>query len=276
MDKRFYTEDELRGAKVYDCEGLLYGEAGGLTLLEEGVFIEVYLKRKIGEITVDRDKLFSNLMALGVYPENLTLVELVSLSRGLGLDIPSRTADAEISLLKARVPVEEVLWLDSRNVAPFGELKIIFLATPREAEFRGWRPKPPSKWPRKEDVKGKLVLSISNGIVGAVEEMVIGIGGVGLRVTRSSGGKEVKWLAFVTTLRRKGQDRLADRLTGEIDPYSNPRLTGGEAEKAFKLVKELGAEEDVELLAKHTVESKDTIDVPWSSVVRIGDAVVIE
>ncbi|MEM2216913.1 MAG: hypothetical protein QW731_00865, partial [Thermofilaceae archaeon] len=91
-----------------------------------------------------------------------------------------------------------------------------------------------------------------------------------------SGGKEVKWLAFVTTLRRKGQDRLADRLTGEIDPYSNPRLTGGEAEKAFKLVKELGAEEDVELLAKHTVESKDTIDVPWSSVVRIGDAVVIE
>lgn len=276
MIKRFYTEDELRGAKVYDCEGLLYGEVGGLALLEEGAFIEVHLKRKIGELTVDRDKLVSNLAALGVHAENLTLAELVSLSRGLGVDIPSRVADTEISFLKARVSVEEVLWLDSRNVAPFGELKILFLATPREAEFRGWRPKPPSKWPRKEDVKGKLMLSVSKGIIGSVEEVVIGIGGIGLRVARSSGVSEVRWLAFVTALRRKGQGGLADRLTEEIDPYGNPRLTGAEAEKAFKLVEELGSRENLELLAKHTVESKDTIDVPWSSVVRIGDAVVTE
>ncbi len=276
MVRKFYAEEELRGAKVYDCEGLLYGEAGGLVFLEDGAFIEVYVRRRIGDVAVDAERLSSDLARLGLQTGNATLEELVSLGRELGVDIPSRVVDREVSLLKARVPVEEILWFDSRNVAPFGELKVLLLATPREAEFRGWRPRPPAKWPKREEVRGKMVLSVSNGIVGVVEGVVVGIGGIGLRVARSGGDREVKWLAFTTALRRRGQDGLAERLAGEIDPYSNPRLKGADAERAARLVEELGSEEALELLAKHTVESKDVVDIPWSSVLRVGDAVITE
>jgi len=270
--RRFYSEEEVRGALVYDCEGLLYGEVGGLALLDSGAFIDVYLRRRVGEPAVDVERLAGELGRRGLSVEGRGLAELVALARELGVEVPYRTLDRDLSFLKARVPVEEVLWVDCSRP----ELKVVLLATPREAEFRGWRPRPPPRIPRRGDVEGRPVLSLSGGVLGFAEGVVVGPGEVGVRVRRSAGGREVGWLAFISALRRNGKGKLAERLAGEIDPYANPRLTGEAAERAVRLVRELGSSEDVELLMKHVSEPRDVVDVPWSSVVRLGDAVIVE
>ncbi len=273
---RFYSRDELLGALVYDSEGLLCGEVAELTLTEERALLDVQVRKRVGEVAVDVERLSRELAGRGLQVEGLTLAELVSLARGLGLDVPQARVERELALLKLRVPVEEVLWIDRKVLHPRGEVKVVLLRTPREAEFRGWKPRPPPKVPRREDVRGKLVLSLSSGIVGVVDDVVVGAGELGLRVYRAAGARELRWLAFINALRKSGRGELAERLAREIDPYAAPRLAGEDAERALELVRALGGGEAERLLSGYLAESRDVVDIAWGSVSRLGDAVVVE
>lgn len=273
---RFYSEDEIKGALVYDSEGLFYGEAAGLTLLRTGAFLDVYLKRRMNETVVDVERLAEALAKKGLSVEGSTLSELIVLARETGVEIPLTKASRDISILKARVPVEEVLWIDHKSLQSHGEVVVVLLSTMREAIFRGIKPQPPPKYPDRGEVKGKLMLSLSSGIVGVVGDVVIGAGELGLRIYRATAAKELKWLAFINALKKARLEKIAERLAGEIDPYANPRLSGDEAARALELARKLGGSDVESLLQNYLSESRDVLDVPWSSVVRLGDAVVVK
>ncbi|MGC9096868.1 MAG: hypothetical protein ACP5II_06895 [Infirmifilum sp.] len=273
---RFYSREELAGALVYDSEGLLCGEVADLTLTEEQAFLDVQIRKCVGEVSVNTERLSRELQSRGLQVDGLTLAELVSLARGLGLDVPQLRVERDLTLLKMRIPVEDIQWIDHKTLQPRGEIKVILLKTPREAEFRGWKPGQFPKVPRRDEVKGKLVLSLSSGIVGLVEDVVVGAGELGLRVYRASGARELRWLAFINALKKANRWEIADALSREIDPYSSPRLTGEDVERALELARSIGGGDVEELASRYITESRDVLDIAWRTVRRLGDAVITE
>jgi len=272
LPKAFYSQREIRGARIYDSEGLYYGDAGSLILREEGAYIEVFLTRSVGESVIDAEALYGELARRGLSTSGLTLEAAVEVARSEGIEIPRRRAEREVSLLKAYCPVSEIAWVD----ASIPEFRVILLRTPREASFRGQPPLEPPAFPRPGEVDGKPVLSVSNGFLGFASEIVVGPGELGVRVARGGGSVELKWMQFIHGLKRRGASREADVLAGEIDPYANPRLSGALVERAREAVaRVLGPAGVRELESYLEVSRSEYVDVPWSSVRKLGDALVV-
>ena len=282
--ERFYTEGELKGALIYDSEGLYYGEAGRLILKDEQAYLEVYIRRKVGEVVVDDEALKRKLAAKGVAaPPDAVLEELIVLAREGGLEVPRKIVEKTVSLKKAMLPCEEIRWIDVKELRAepyFGKTAVIFLKTPREARYRGQHASPPPKVPKPELVRGRLVLSETKGILGVAWEVAVGFGELGLRVYRIKGAeKKILWLAFITHLRKEGMADLAAELSEEIDPYRSSRLDLGMKDKIVAKLSELGAIDAVRLLDNFVEEGEEEslyVDVPWRKARKLGDAIIVE
>jgi len=282
LKEKFYLPEELRGAVIFDSEGLLYGEVSGVDVEEDGVKIIVSSRLDMGGRFVDAESLRARLVAAGVPPKGgETLEELVGLARKSGVQVPYRSG-GRLEIVKARMPVEDVLWIDEKvlDVAPYkGRYVVILLRTPREARYRGVRGSSKPKTPMVNIISNKLVLSQSRGLLGVAADVSVGFGEPGIRIyTRRAGETEILWLAYLSSLRREGLMKLADELYGLADPYNYPRLPGRYLARITETLKRLKAPEKAFTLLRNYVqvleEREIYEDVPWSSVLKVGDAII--
>ncbi len=124
-------------------------------------------------------------------------------------------------------------------------------------------------------VRGKPVVSVERGLLGLVEGYVIGPGEPGLRAVRGLGEEGyVNWLRFMNTLKRMDRE-LYEGLAGIYDPLRHTTLPLGELDR----VKPMLSREVLDLLEGFIVyrpRKGGFADIPWSKVLALGDAVVVE
>jgi hypothetical protein len=281
---RFYSIGEVRDARVYDSEGLFYGLLDGLVYREGTVFLRVAVEVRASQPVVDVERLRRLLEGRGVRLTGGEPLEyLVVRAREEGLDIPYRTAERTVRLVKALVPVGEVAVVDVRRLwrgFEGREERVVVLRTPREARYRGRRvreERPPV--PEPDAIRGRLVVSLSEGIVGYAEEIVIGPGEPGLRVSHGRGvAGYINWIAFLNRLKKLGYTELYERLAEHYDPLASPRLDISQLPSLEKLLKKLEAPERVEqLLREHVVTEPlkgSYTDIPWSNILKVGDIII--
>ncbi|MEB3862027.1 MAG: hypothetical protein GSR84_07395 [Desulfurococcales archaeon] len=262
---RFYSDKELRGSTVYDKLGLAYGTLRGVRVEGGSLLLEIVV-RASGRV-VDVGMLRRRLGIEG------PVEELVAEARRRGVGIPYRRMEGEVEMLKGLVPVEEVWVADYSEELGMG---VVLLSTPREARYRGLPEDPPR--PRLaplEEVRGKPVVSVERGLLGLAEGYVIGPGEPGLRAVRSPGEEGyVSWLKFMNVLKKTDRG-LYERLAGVYDPLRHTTLPLGELER----VKPLLTREAWDLLEGFIVyrpRRGGFTDIPWSKVLALGDAVVVE
>ncbi len=215
---RFYDEDELKGAIVYDSTGLAYGVVSGLLYERDDVYL---------------------------------------------------VASSVQGGRKGIVPSSEILL-----ITPGDERLIVLLAKPRELEYRGLPSDygVPTRLPKPDEIRGLPVVSLDRGYLGRVESIVVGPGTPGIRVSKLS-SRSVQWLSFISSLKRRGRVEEAERLSMIIDPLKNTRVPMPDATKALE---ESGLTELSGFLSQFVIRSGDNIDVPFRSVKRITDIVIVE
>ena len=268
---------------MYDSEGLYHGEVGGVEFRDDGVYLRVIVRRRVGEPVIDGKALKARLLAAGhAPPPGATLEELVALARELGVEVPRRPAEREIVLAKSRVPVEEIVWVDEKTFSTpnlKGLLRVILLRTPREARYRGIRGVGKPSAPTPELLEGKLVLSLSRGLLGVAGGVTIGFGVPGIRAFLKRGSeREILWLSYLRALRKAGLLKVAEKLYDIADPYLQPRIPGDRLSEVQEMLGELEAPREAYRLLEEHIEPVETrkiyVDVSWADVLKVGDAVV--
>uniref|UniRef100_A0A7C3WU18 Uncharacterized protein n=1 Tax=Thermofilum pendens TaxID=2269 RepID=A0A7C3WU18_THEPE len=281
---RFFDPQELLDALVVDSEGLVYGRVGGFRFSEEGVFIQVYTVIRASERVVDAWRLAEELRRRGVeVGDDWPLDFLVRRAREEGLEEVFREAEREYKLLKGEVRLEEVVLIDAQEVdnpatGSRERVKVVVLSTPREAEFRGLKPQRLPVPPLEELLRGKLCVSLSSGVLGYVDKVVVGPGLPGLRVCRRRGEKVARWAAFMSHIRSLGEEELYRRLSGFRHPLKHNILKGGEVDEARALLVSVGAPERVLRAFDEHVQVGDMlcVDIPWEKVRTARDVVIVE
>ena len=285
LPERFFTPEELRGALVVDSEGFIYGLVEGVFFQHDYAALDIVIKTRMGETVVDEAELRAKLILKGYDVEDKeTLEDLVALAKIAGIEVPRKVADKEIKLRKAVLPVSEIKWIDEKTINIGGEeerLKVVLLKTPREASYRGIQPQPKPVSPVPDDVKGKLVLSNTRGIMGVALEVTIGFGVPGIRVyTRKVEEKEISWISFIANLRRMGLSELAEKMQEIADPYKTSRIPYSRMDEIKKRLKKLNApSQAIELLESSVVEGEKTsiyTDISWTNVKRVSDVILVD
>ena len=270
----FFEPVEYIGALVYDSVGLLYGRVCGVET-SSTIALRICVTVETDSTVPDTEKLRSLLEARDVkVPQDAGLEALVSIARELGLDIPLRLVEEEVELVKSLVEPRGIAVVDRMEA---GQL-VVVLNEPREALFRGL-PGGPAK-PRLVPglVEGKHVVSMSRGYLGTVKTIVIGAGGVGLRVVKKL-SPYIAWFAFLTELERRGYTSLARRLAEEVaDPLARKRLPVSETPRVRSVLDALSAPREAYQLLERSLryEHEETHDVEWERVKSVGDAVITE
>ena len=283
LKERFFTPEELVGYEVVDSEGLHYGVCGGAEFTEEGPFLLVEMPIKVGESTVDVEELRLRLESKGItLPPEAPLEGMVSVARDHRIELPKKVYSVDVKVLKAKVPVSEVKWVDDLTVEYEGVrrgLKVILLDVPREAWYRGIEPLMQPENPLPSMVRHKVVLSRERGILGIAGELVIGFGHPGVRVySRRGSSKVIRWLPFITWLRRRGYSELVSELSKLADPYKEPKLSAERYEEVRDILKRMDAPQELlDELSENVVkvEGEDLYeDIPWSEVRKVGDFII--
>jgi hypothetical protein len=281
---KFYDPQELLEALVVDSEGLVYGRVGGFRFSQDGVFVQVYTVVRVGEKVVDAGRLAEELRRRGVQVgEGWPLDLLVRRAREEGLREVFREAEREYKLLKGEVRLEEVVLIDEQEVddpamGSREKVKVLVLSTPREAEFRGLKQLRQSVPPLEELLRGKLCISLSSGVLGYVDRVVVGPGLLGLRVCRRRGERVARWAAFMSQLRFMGEEELYRRLSEFRHPLKHSVLRGSEVEEARSLLESAGASERVLRAFEEHIQVGDAlcVDIPWGKIKVARDVVIVE
>ena len=281
---RFFTADELMGARVFDSEGLLYGLFDGYVIRGGVLFLRVVVEVDASQPVVDVEKLVTLLSERGVRLRRGEPLEvLIARAREEGVDIPYRVAEKRVKLLKALVPINEAVVVDARRlhrgVREVVE-KVIVLRTPREARYRGRKPvleRPGVPGP--DELAGRLAVSLSEGILGYVSDIVIGAGEPGIRISRGEGVTGyINWLGFLNALKKQGHLELYERLAEYRDPLVSPRLDLSLLGSVQKLLEEAGAPEPARRLLEDYVVREPLrgsfVDVAWGKVLKVADIVL--
>ncbi len=286
LGHKFFSIDELVDAIIVDSEGLIYGKVRDYYLEGGKLFLRAYIEVKAKEKVVHLDKIVSTLREKGInIPADAPLELIVARAREEGLDIPYRVAKKTYRLLKGIFPVDEILWIDSivleGKEGREEKITVVLLKTPREAMYRGLPEQRNVPLVGEDYFRDKLVLSLGGGILGYASELVIGSGEVGLRVYKRRGTRGyINWLGFITWLRRKKKTGIAEKLSEFIDPYRNSRLELSKLEEIKALLNKVGATRDIlKEVEKYITYERGTAiytDIPWRSILKLRDAVIIE
>ncbi len=269
---RFYSINELMNANVYDSEALFFGKVCGLAVKNGRVTLKICVEIETDNVYPDYEKL-ANILGIKEKESEASLEELVALAREKGLDIPYRRAKQNISLLKSFIEPNEIK-LISMSQTPSGKLVAIVLATPREARYKGrGRGSEPVLDP--DMIMDKLVISLEKGILGYAKEIVVGPGEPGLRCESLERRGEIKWLAFLRRLKEKGYSKLYEALTEWRDPLINRKLPLALLDDVKRIIMKHKHGDALNILEEYIEESPLTFhDVPWSSVLKIGDIIL--
>ncbi len=267
----FYTEEELRGALIYDAYGWLFGYICGFDYSERGARLRACIRVSAGDRIPDREGLAVRLREQGVpVSGDEGLAELVAKARRFGVEIPFRAAEREGEMFKGYVEPEELAALSVVE----GEGGFGLLLEPREAIYRGTLRAPPEPRPVPERLRGKPLLSGRLGYLGRVVAIVFTAGGIGVRAARRT-REALDWLRLIDGLREAGYVEAARRL---LDEYGPTRLLPGEAAGALKAeLEKLGVPDAERLVQRYMLpEGRVVVDVHWDRLCCAGDAVVAD
>ncbi len=277
MSQKFYPLDEYRDSLIVDSEGLIFGRGCGHEYYLGGVRIKVCVEVKAHRVIPDKDKLVEMLEHRGVdVPIDATLEFLVIRAREEGLDIPLIETTSDIKIVKSYIEPSEILLVDRMPDARL----IVLLSKPKEALFRGISIQEEVPPPSPDLVEGKIVVSLSRGLVGFAQSIVLGPGEAGIRVAQAGRGEfYFAWLAYLSEVKKRGYSKIYTKLAEYVDPYKRKRLPI-EALKEIEdmLLKENAPRELIELMGKY-VKSEGAgafIDLPWSSIRKLRDIVIVE
>ncbi len=281
---RFFSEDELRGALIVDSEGLVYGKAGYLKINASGVYIVGLVETRGRSIAVDKDRLVEMLLERGVHVSGSEELEyLVARAREEGLEVPYMEVEGSLEYVKGSIPVSEILWIDKAGLEFDGrreELTVIMLRTPREARYRGIHPQESPMLPRPEELEGKLVLSLEQGILGYAGEIVVGPGEPGIRVYRRRGSTGyINWLSLTKRLREAGYTEIYEALAEFRDPLKHSRLDLSLKQRVEEILRSMKADETAfRMLGESIVRGEEQsiyVDVAWSRVRKVREVILV-
>ena len=143
MGLKMFSAYELRDSIVVDSEALIYGYVKDFSVESSTLRISVVCRYNVNDVAVDVDKLKSLLMEKGFRVGDEPLETLVSLARSQGIEVPVKSVDRVLEVLKGYITVDEIEAIDIAKVVRLGReetIKIVLLSTPREALFRGVKP----------------------------------------------------------------------------------------------------------------------------------------
>ncbi|MEM0381015.1 MAG: hypothetical protein QXT88_01200 [Desulfurococcaceae archaeon] len=280
---KYYTFMEVINAEIYDSEALFYGYLCGLEIRNKP-FLKVCLSFKTGEYVPDVEKLKNELRTRGLdIPESATVEELIGIARSEGIKIPYLKIPSKLELVKSYVSLDDVALIDycfKPGLESGLRIAIVVLNKPREAKYRGLEP--PLNQPSLELVnkaKGKIAVSISEGILGFVDEIVFKPGDYGLRLDSNIRRRGfIKWSSFLTILETLGYVDLSKYLRGAVSPldildlkyYGLIMSVLNKQNIDEKLVKALN---DNVVFEEEYVE--EYIDISWNRILKIGDIVLL-
>ena len=279
---RFYSGEELRGALVFDSECLFYGRVEGLRLSSDDIYLEVYVEFRADSRVIDAEALVGRLEARGIHPERRDLEYLVALARESGVRVPYKRATAPYKMLKGLVASREILLIDEADLQRRGEeeaskIRVVLLSTPREARYRGLKTSNPRKLPEPGDIEDKLVISASKGLLGYAHSLVVGPGGPGLRVYKRHGFEGyINWIGFLNALLREGYRRAYEELSSIADAYRNPRLDLSWLERVKASIDDPRVASLLDEFIERRPLTASYTDIPWSSISRLGDCILVE
>jgi sporulation protein YlmC with PRC-barrel domain len=278
----YYSYKELVDAKIYDNTGLYYGYLCGYDIAEKPL-LKACIGFNVGDYIPDTDKIREMLRSRGLeVPKDLTLEELVLAARNEGVEIPYIEVKKHVDFVKGYIPLENTSMIDvvyRRVHKGDSRIAVIILNNPREALFRGL---PDSiNYPRLEYIDksiGKLVVSLKNGVLGYVEEIVFSSEGVGLRINSENyRSGSILWNKFLSLARMRGFKDLVSNLESRIG--SSERIDLRNYGYIYSLLKTFNAPETLYELLNESIEFEEIIvekyvDLPWSDVLRIGDIIL--
>ena len=283
---KYYLPEDLVGATIIDSTGLEYGVVKEVRFSGEGAELVASIVSSAREVIVDLDMLREKLLARGVSVRGDEGLEyLVALARRTGIDVPYTEAKSRVTLVKGKIGVSEIAWIDDgilQDPETLEERKytVVLLKTPREARYRGLKEEPyKPQAPTLESVRGKLVLHRREGIVGIAGGIVLGPGELWIRAYRRYGGLGfINWIGFLNSLKKKGMEREDEELAREWDPFTNPRIPvarlGDVKRRISEVNKELAG--DIDSFIIRGEEKALYRDIPWARVASVRDAIIVE
>jgi len=276
---KFYSEKELLNADVYDLYGLYYGFICGLKYSGGEVYLKICISTKTHKHVPDIEKIIESLRKRGVNVSSDQPIEyLIGLARQYGLDIPRKREMREIELLKSLIKPEEIIVID-KYLEGYIEKLFIVLKKPREAIYRGWRSEPEKPVPNIDYIRGKHVVSLTKGYLGVGREIVVGPGGVGLRIEKISVGlKYIVWIKFLNDLKQRGMLDIYNKLANIRDPLKYRRIDLKEYDRLLEEMEKAGIPRNIiDDIDKYIeVESGRSIyiDLPWNNILYINDIII--
>ncbi len=275
---RFYSEKELRNSDVYDLYGFYYGYVCGFEYIGGELYIRICIKYSAEDTVPDIEVLKKRFSEKNIVLKHDDLEYMVIYAREHGIEIPYKVVEKEIVLLKSLIKPSEIAVIDKVSEP---DKYLILLKTPREARFRGWRSEPSRPAPKPEYIKEKLVVSITNGLLGIGREIVVAPNMVGLRIERIGRGVGyIQWLRFLSDLRNKGLKDIYRKLAEYRDPLLYRRLEVTEYSRLVNDLRRIGVPDNIiETLENYIEETSGKgiyLDIPWNNILYINDIVVAQ
>ncbi len=280
----YFSIKELIDAQIYDSEGLYYGSICGVEI-EDKPRVKACLTFHVGEYVPDIDELKKMLKEKGLeIPEDITLEELVITARGEGLSIPKKVVEKRIDLVKGYIGLDEIAVIDivyRKSKSYNWRVAVVVLNKPREAIYRGL-PVPVNKplIEAAEKALNKLVVSLTEGIIGYTEDLVFAPNDLGIRVEASNyRNGYILWNNFLALLKTRGEEDLVEILGKSIG--SAERLDLHLYGYIYGLFDKYRVSESIYELLNNSIEFEEEIiekyrDISWKNILRIGDIVIVK
>lgn len=280
----FFSYKEIIRAKIYDNEALYYGNVCSYELKDK-VKIKACLTFNIGDRVPDINNLKKLLEKKGLeVPEDISLEELIITARNENIEIPYIEVESRVDMVKGFIDLKDIALIDTiyRPGSSYDwRIAIIVLNKPREALYRGL-PVPYNKpyLEYAEKTIGKIAVSLSEGILGVVEDIVFAPDELGIRVEVSSYRRGlIYWNNFLALLKTRGYEEHAKLL--EKDIGSHEKLDIKYYGYITDLLDKYKAPVEAYTLLNNNIEFEEELlekyrDISWKKILRIGDIVLIE
>jgi len=305
--ERAYREDELLGATIIDSEGYVYGKVEKVNITEDEVVLLAYEEKPdvktVADVSSLKDELLKGVRTtFGSKLRRITDWEILTdnIKRELGLGLDEQLSDEHylkyaermgVSIPRVKATVErreqkgtvELNDIKTIRITVLGKekgtrvIKIILLQEPKEAAFRKIPIQNKVPYRSTDAIKDRLVLDSEGNALGYVDSVVLFQGMPGIRVYVSKVSGQVSLSLLARYLEESGKSDAAVQVRKHF--MENPELHRYTADteelEDFMRKKKLAFR-----LPERVMSSQGTrefvADIPWDSVHKIGDVVLLK
>ena len=304
--ERAYREDELLEATIIDSEGYVYGKVEKINITEDEIVLLACEDKPDVKTVADVNNLKEELLkgiktTVGSRFRRITPEEILTenIRKELGLGLYEQLSDGHylkyaerlgvlIPYLKATVKRKEHKGTVSLNeiktirVTVLGKekdtrvIKIVLLQEPKEAAFRKIPIQKEVPYRSTDAIKDKLVLDAEGNALGYIDSVVLFQGMPGIRVYVSKMSGQVSLSLLTRYLEESSQSDAAVQVRKHLMDTEPHRYTveTGELED-FMRQKKLTFRLPEGVMASQSAKEFVT-DIPWDSICKIGDVVLLK